>query len=297
MSEQRPDRPAAQKRAQFAHEPGGMRFSRGLFGWVVCIGLAAMIFMFFQNSHSRLHRHSAESVPRRSDGQEARQIGIEGDDIYGEYLSPATIKPASGVKATFQTFRTTVPTGTFQNSAIYLTWILDTRRQDRNGRREQPEHHDQRPAAGGSLAADLRGDLLRPLPAASQQRRGRRHARQLRTQQPPHHQQGTHQRHLRRRGRHRRGQGRGDGDRRVPQEPARNSSASAAAFPAACCWSASPGTGKTLLAKAIAGEADVPVLQHQRLGFRRDVRRRRRQPRARPVQAGQGQQPLHHLPG
>ena len=33
---------------------------------------------------------------------------------------------------------------------------------------------------------------------------------------------------------------------------------SAAASPRACCSSARPGTGKTLLAKAIAGEADVP---------------------------------------
>ena len=55
-----------------------------------------------------------------------------------------------------------------------------------------------------------------------------------------------------------------------------------------------PGTGKTLLARAIAGEANVRFSQF-RFGFRRNVCRRRRKPRARHVRAGQIQRAVHYF--
>ena len=44
-----------------------------------------------------------------------------------------------------------------------------------------------------------------------------------------------------------------------------------------------PGTGKTLLARAVAGEAHGALLQLERIGVRRDVRRRRRGPDPRSI--------------
>ena len=52
-----------------------------------------------------------------------------------------------------------------------------------------------------------------------------------------------------------------------------------------------PGTGKTLLARAVAGEAGRAVLLDQRLGVRRDVRRRRRGAGARSLRPGAQRRP------
>ena len=55
------------------------------------------------------------------------------------------------------------------------------------------------------------------------------------------------------------------------------------------------GTGKTLTARAVAGEANVPLRHHFGFRLRRNVRRRRRKPRARHVRAGEEERALHHL--
>ena len=56
-----------------------------------------------------------------------------------------------------------------------------------------------------------------------------------------------------------------------------------------------PGTGKTLDRARGRGRSQRAVLHHFRLRLRRNVRRRRREPRARHVRAGEEERALHHL--
>ena len=56
-----------------------------------------------------------------------------------------------------------------------------------------------------------------------------------------------------------------------------------------------PGTGKTLLARAVAGEAQAAVLLNCRLGVHRGDRRRGRGPGPGPVRQGQGGGAGDHL--
>ena len=56
-----------------------------------------------------------------------------------------------------------------------------------------------------------------------------------------------------------------------------------------------PGTGKTMLAKAVAGEANVPFFSISRLRICGNVRGHGREQGARPVQAGEGKSPLHRV--
>ena len=104
----------------------------------------------------------------------------------------------------------------------------------------------------------------------------------------------TWPRHLRGRRRRRRGQGRSGGDRRLPARPAevpapgrQDPARRAAGRPSRHRQDAAGPRGRRRGQRA--------VLHHLRFGLRRDVRRRRRQPRARHVRAGQEERALHHL--
>ena len=148
------------------------------------------------------------------------------------------------------------------------------------------------------LAADLlaavRGaDRCVDLPLAADAGRRRQGAR-LRQVAGEAFDRGARARHLRGRGRRRRGQARPAGDRRIP---ARSRQIPAARRPHPARRAAGrPARHRQDLARPRhRRRGERAVLHHFRLRLRRDVRRRRREPRARHVRAGEEERALHHL--
>ncbi|HUB25947.1 MAG TPA: ATP-dependent zinc metalloprotease FtsH, partial [Tepidisphaeraceae bacterium] len=93
-------------------------FGRGLFGWIIFIVLAAMMFLIFRQSNSRYEDISLSQFENYLDAKQIDSIKISGDEIDG------TLR-ASAVKNGQNLFDTTVPTGTFQASGDFLNRLLD----------------------------------------------------------------------------------------------------------------------------------------------------------------------------
>ena len=147
--------------------------------------------------------------------------------------------------------------------------------------------------AAALVAAVHRADRRVDIPVAADARRRRQGAR-LRQVARQASDRGARPRHLRGRRRRRRGQAGPAGDRRVPARPRKipaarrqDSARRAAGRPARHRQDADRARRRRRSQRA--------VLHHLRLRLRRDVRRRRRQPRARHVRAGQEERALHHL--
>ena len=143
---------------------------------------------------------------------------------------------------------------------------------------------------GPDPAADRRLDLLHAPDAG--RRQGRRV--QLRQVEGAHARRGQQHHHLRRRRRLRRGQGRGQGAGRLPEGPAEVPEARRP-HPARRAAGRPSGHRQDAARQGDRRRGQGAVLLDLRLRLRRDVRRRRRGPRARHVRAGQEERALHHL--
>ncbi len=132
MSEQKPDRPKSGRGPRPGNgAPGGMRFSRGLFGWFL-FGALAIVFYILMNKQSKttgeVERGDLQTYYTNGD---IEWISFEGDKVRGEFREPTQV-PRSETKV--KAFTTDFQPGSLSGPAG--EWFLDHR--DDSARKGQP---------------------------------------------------------------------------------------------------------------------------------------------------------------
>src|SRR3954471_22172128 len=109
MSEQqRQDRPPRKNGRPQQPGNGGMRFGRGLFGWVLFIALAVMLFMLLNKNQTQYSHIAFSDFMSRLEADKVAELTIEGDKVHGEFRGTETIgEKGEGVGK----FQTDLPTG------------------------------------------------------------------------------------------------------------------------------------------------------------------------------------------
>ena len=123
MSDQpKQDRPARGKPGRNTPPPpNGLRFGRGAFGWVLFIALAIMLFVLLNSRNNAAVPVSLDVFWTALAEGQVRKITLEGDEIVGEFAVPQDV---NGQKV--EQFRTAVPTGSSMDWAFTQS-ILDRR--------------------------------------------------------------------------------------------------------------------------------------------------------------------------
>ncbi len=109
MSEQRPERPAPGKKNGRPNPAGnGMKFGRGLFGWVLFIALAVMLFVLLNQGNRDQPRIAYSEFESRLEADKVAHVEIEGDKLIGEFSNPESI---DGNATAVKQFVTELPAG------------------------------------------------------------------------------------------------------------------------------------------------------------------------------------------
>ena len=91
MSQQPPDKqPRNSNRPEGPNMPG-MKMGRSLFTWLLVIGLAAMLIMLFNQTDRQVSRVAFSEFDQRLAEGQVKSMLIEGDEIQGEFRSPQTV--------------------------------------------------------------------------------------------------------------------------------------------------------------------------------------------------------------
>src|SRR4051812_1865042 len=123
MSEPKGERPTRRNGSNRPSNNGGMRFSRGLFGWFLFLALCAALFLLLNNRGGQYISLNMGDVLHQLEVGNVKLLSMETDQIKGELRQPVTF-PGPGMSSVTR-FRADVPPGAL--SGPLGIWILDHR--------------------------------------------------------------------------------------------------------------------------------------------------------------------------
>ncbi len=99
---------------------GGMRFGRGVFGWVLFIGVAIVLFLYLSNNGRNFSDVDLDKFYAKLDAGDVAEVRIVGDDVFGKFSKDYV--PSTGA-APVTNFRTSFPVG-MTSSPVWLQSIM-----------------------------------------------------------------------------------------------------------------------------------------------------------------------------
>jgi cell division protease FtsH len=115
MSEPNNDRPPRGNKPNRPQQPNqptppnGMKVGRGMLGWILFAGLAIMLYMLVTSKGTRINEIPLSTFWSSLGRDEIQLLTIEGDEVRGKFYKPQTYGKHN---ASIQEFRVAVPTGT-----------------------------------------------------------------------------------------------------------------------------------------------------------------------------------------
>ena len=111
MAEQRPDRPQ-RKNGRPPAPAAGMRFGRNVFGWVLFAGLAIMLFLLLKGGTKQTQTIPFSEFDKQLRADNVRDVTVEGSDATGSFRNDISVQVSSTSSATVKVhdFRTTLST-------------------------------------------------------------------------------------------------------------------------------------------------------------------------------------------
>ena len=107
MSEQKPERPQQPKQRRPGTGNGGLRFGRGLFGWVLFGALAIMLFVLLRQKTNTFTPIALNEFFDKLKADKIDSLTIESDEISGHFRNAEPIGKGQPVSY----FRTQIPSG------------------------------------------------------------------------------------------------------------------------------------------------------------------------------------------